>query len=124
MQSTFLWKSKSATFTALITMALFTSTLVILPANASPNFSNGHKKIERALERAQNGNVDAMWTQHNVLVIAIEKGYFNAKDYAKSVCGFLRENGFGEYKTKIVIADKDVLASRNQWSQLAERNCK
>jgi hypothetical protein len=124
MQSTFFWKSKSATYTALITMALFISTLVILPANAGPNFSNGHKKIERALERAQNGNVDVIWTQHNNLVIAIEKDHFNAKNYAKSVCEFLLANGFTEGKTKIVIADKDVLTSQNQWSQLAERDCK
>ncbi|MEX1666332.1 hypothetical protein [Zhongshania arctica] len=124
MRSTFLWKSKSATYTAFITMTLFTSTLVIVPANASPSFSNGHEKIERALERAQNGNVDAIWTQHNVLVIAIAKDHFNAKNYAKSVCGFLLTNGFAKAKTKIVITDKDVLASKNQWSQLAERDCK
>jgi hypothetical protein len=124
MRSKFLSKSKSATYTALITVALFTITLVILPANASPHFSNGHKKIERALERAQNGDVDAIWTQHNALVIAIAKDHFNAKNYAKSVCVFLLENGFAERKIKIIITNKDVLTKQNQWSQLAERDCK
>jgi hypothetical protein len=77
-----------------------------------------------ALERALNGNIDAIWTQHNVLVIAIMKDHFNAKNYAKSECRVLLENGFAESKTKIVITDKDILASQNQWSQLAERDCK
>jgi hypothetical protein len=106
-----------------ILLVFFSCTVANKSVLASPDFSNAHKKIERSLERAQNSSVDAMWVQHNVLLIAVNKNRGKHKAYAKSVCQFLAQHGFAAQQTKVIITDKEILRSRNQWSQLAERDC-
>ncbi|MEX1670038.1 hypothetical protein AB4876_14040 [Zhongshania guokunii] len=90
----------------------------------SKDFSNAHKKIERAIESAANKNpVDAMWVRHDALLIAVNKDETNAKSYAKGVCEFLTQNGFALQHTTIVIADQAALRLHNRVMQLAERRC-
>ncbi len=120
MQSTIPQKSKRAMFSAILPIALLT----ILPAQANSDFSNAHKKIERAIESAANKSpVDAMWIRHDALLIAVDKEETNAKSYAKGVCQFLAQNGFAVQHTTVVIADQDALRLHNQVTQLAERRC-
>ncbi|CAA0082737.1 hypothetical protein [Zhongshania aliphaticivorans] len=89
------------------------------------DFSSAHKKIERALEGSAGfPGSDAIWVKHNTLLIAVAKNTINEKKYAKRVCDFLNSNGFGSQKVELIIVDQDELRSHNQWSQLAERQCK
>ncbi len=105
-------------------IALLSYVAAALPAQASSDFSNAHKKIERAIESAANKSpVDAMWIRHDALLIAVNKEKTNAKSYAKGVCQFLAENGFAAQRTTVVIADQALLRKRNQVLQLAELRC-
>ena len=118
MQNMYNWKSKSA---AIATIVLLSSAM---PAQAGSDFSNAHKKIERAIESAANKSpVDAMWIRHDALLIAVNKEKTSAKSYAKGVCQFLAENGFAAQHTTVVIADQAMLRKRNQVVQLAEQRC-
>lgn len=89
------------------------------------DFSNAHKKIERALEgSAEFPGSDAIWVKHDTLLIAVAKNTINEKKYAEQVCDSLKAYGFGSQNVQLIIVDQDELRSRNQWSQLAERQCK
>ncbi|MBU0538728.1 MAG: hypothetical protein KKF24_05760 [Gammaproteobacteria bacterium] len=89
------------------------------------DFSSAHKKIERALEGTSGfPGSDAIWVKHDVLLIAVAKGAINEKKYAKQVCSFLNTNGFASQKVSVIIVDQAELRNRNQWSQLAEAQCK
>ncbi|MFT4917695.1 MAG: hypothetical protein ACI8RU_000306 [Zhongshania aliphaticivorans] len=119
-----MWKSKSAIFSTTISIVLLSSGLTILPAQAGPEFSNAHKKIERAIETAASKSpVDAMWLRHDALLIAVDKDKTNAKNYAKGICEFLAENGFAAQHTSVVITDQAMLRKRNQVIKLSERRC-
>jgi len=107
---------------------LFLSCCAVLCSGAlhaqSKDFSNAHKKIERAIESAASKTpVDAMWIRHNTLLIAVNKEKTSTKSYAKGVCQFLAENGFAAQHTTVVIADQALLRKRNQVQQLAEQRC-
>lgn len=65
----------------------------------------------------------AKWLRPNALVLAVEKGNVNEKQYAKTVCAKLQRFGFGSQDVTVMITEASALRQNQLGPISSQRRC-
>ena len=90
----------------------------------SSDFSSGHDKILRHFRAvAQPKASEAVWLQHNVLLLAVPTQGLDEDDYAEAACADLLRFGFSTPGLTVRIADPDKMRNNRSDAIIAEERC-